>query len=137
MAAPQIEPHITRQAIREILRHWQRGEVNAVMVLEWADIHVNHPDAQYADQEQEGSVAHEILLMLSCLDMHWVTVDDMPWYLELLDTPAGRFLDGWRKFCERLEGVDMEARRRQLKDDPLYHLGAGKDAEPSGEKDLF
>ncbi|MDH4274174.1 MAG: hypothetical protein OEW08_03960 [Gammaproteobacteria bacterium] len=122
MAAPRISPHITRLAICELLGQWRRHEINEVMVLEWADIHVNLPDARYLDEESDGSIAHEVLLLLSCLDLHLVTADDVPCYLALLATPPGEFRQGWQQFAACVGAIDLAARRHALAGHPLYQI---------------
>jgi len=66
------------------------------------------------------TVTKEIVATLDMLDMNLVLPEDMPIYLEFLSTTRGEFEIGYRCWQSKLDAIDYESRRTQLKADPLY-----------------
>ncbi|HEV3145796.1 MAG TPA: hypothetical protein VGZ47_18045 [Gemmataceae bacterium] len=112
---------ISRNEIAEVLRKWQLGLLTAEHVHNWAGARYLHDDVDYDDEENdEHSVANEVMAHLDLLDMNLMVAEDIPIYLEFLETPAGQFEQGCKKFNEALDRIEIEARRQQLTHIPLY-----------------
>jgi hypothetical protein len=113
---------ITREQLCKILEDWQSGRVTAKQVHDWAQDRFWPGEVNYADWEDDAnnSAAKEVLGDLDNLDMNLMTSEDIPIYLEFLQTPRGSFAQGYKKLEAALEAVDFKERQTRLKDDPLY-----------------
>lgn len=110
----------TRKELVDILNKWMAGTLTANEVHKWADD--RYPDVEFDDYEgeEDSSVANEVMGHLDMLNMNLMTAEDIPIYLRFLQTPIGMFDQGYRQFEKETSGIDMLARSRQLKGDPLY-----------------
>ncbi len=116
-----MEHAITRGQIETILRQWQDGALTAEQVHEWAQAMYFPGALEIADEEPDGnSASNEVLQYLDCLDSNLIIVEDVPIYLEFLATPSGQFDNGYRKFVQALDRIDMLSRRQALSRIPLY-----------------
>lgn len=112
---------VTRAEIVELLEQWRAGEFTPAAVHAWASARFLPGDNEFDDETPEGdSAAGVVLGQLASLDMHLVTPDDVPAYLEFLATPPDRFAAGYAAWRAAVESVDYPARRRALCGDPLY-----------------
>jgi hypothetical protein len=116
---------LMRRELAGILRQWADGELSAEQVHEWAssrDMNFANDEIDMDDWEGEGpdSVAHEVLVALDMLDMNLMLVEDIPIYLEFLNTPIDHFNEGYRKWNTALESIDYKVRQQSLKEIPLY-----------------
>jgi hypothetical protein len=113
---------ITRADLAMILMVWLDGYLSADQVHEWAEERAASSRFDVDDWEgpESNSVANEVLMALDMLDMDLMTPDDIPFYLEFLDTPAGHFDTGYHRWRDALHHIDHSARREALRADPLY-----------------
>jgi hypothetical protein len=49
-----------------------------------------------------------------------MVAEDVPIYLAFLDTPRGRFLEGYSKFEQGLSNINYQDRRQRLAETSLY-----------------
>ncbi len=114
---------ITRDSIKSILLQWQNGHIQAKDVLEWAEVSIGSlGSAEFDDWEQneEDSVAKEVLMTLESANMNLILSEDIKAYIEFLDTPLGSFEEGYEKWCHYVDNIDYPARQLKLKNDPFY-----------------
>jgi hypothetical protein len=104
---------LTREKLRSVLVDWQAGALQPLEVLEWAEESVEL-------ESQSDEVIKEILSRLDILHLNLVTVEDVPVFLQVLDTPTER----WREALNLLENhennIDWEARKERYQDHPFY-----------------
>jgi hypothetical protein len=116
---------ITRKEIADVLLRWQAGLLTAQQVHEWAE-ELYFPGCLDFDDEEGGecgddnSVANEVMSALDKLDMDLMLVEDVPIYLEFLETPPGQFLTGYQKCEQTLAQIDRRRRQRDLAEIALY-----------------
>jgi len=115
---------MSRSDIADVLRQWQAGLLTAEQVHAWAEELYFPGSLDFDDYEgdEENSVANEVMSCLDMLNMKLIVVEDVPIYLEFLETPKGQFVDGYRKFENALSLIDYQERCRRLAQNPLYAL---------------
>jgi len=115
---------MTRGEIITVLRRWRAGELTAKQVHDWAQSQYFPGRLDYDDEEDEESVADDVMHALDSIDMNLVIVEDVPIYLEFLATPRGQSREGYRRWREALDRVHSPERQRerqkQLAGDPFY-----------------
>jgi len=112
---------VSRGEITDVLRKWQAGLLASEQVHEWAEDIFAPGELDFEDEDVYGnSVANEVLASLDSLDMNLVIVDDVPIYLEFLECAPNQFERGYRRFRDALHQIDIEARQRELRTNPLY-----------------
>lgn len=94
--------------------------MTSIEVLSWADSRYPSDDVDYEDWEGDDSVTNEVLGALDMLDMNLALPEDAPIYLQFLSTPAGKFASGHAEFRRRLDAIDHNYRREQLRDTMPY-----------------
>jgi hypothetical protein len=107
---------VTREDIARVLTEWSNGRMTSIEVLSWADSLYPSDDVDYEDWEGEDSVTKEVLAALDMLDMNLALPEDAPIYLQFLSTPAAEFASGYREFRRKLDAIDYDRRRVQLRD---------------------
>lgn len=114
---------VTREDVSRILREWVEGGLSSVDIHSWAESLFMHDGVGYEDWEHDDkSVTNEVLGALDMLDMNLILPEDVPIYLEFLDTPEGQFDAGYALMEKRLEAVDFVARSVLLRDVRPYSL---------------
>lgn len=94
--------------------------MTAEQTHDWAeDMHMRVELDDWEDGE-EHSVANEVLAALDMLDMNLILPEDIPIYLRFLNTPMGRFAEGYSEFQDALERIDYTARQKALATIPIY-----------------
>ena len=116
------DSYVTRGEIIRMLQSWQSGELGTQQLWDWASHRFQSGAAEYDDWDGDDSVAREVLATLDSLDLHLMLVDDVPLYLAFLQTPIGAFDDACNEWRAALAGLDYGARKRVLRDDPIYAL---------------
>ena len=113
---------VSRVEVANVLRQWQDRALTVSQMHEWAEGLYLPGDIDFDDNEGEleDSAVKEVLASLDLLDMNLVTADDVPIYLEFLNTPVGQFQEGYRRFQAALATIDYEKRRVALAGDPFY-----------------
>ena len=99
-------PNVTRDELRNTLREWKSGSLEPQEVLEWA----------------EERYDLEILTCLDSLHQNLITVEDVPVFLQMLDTPPERGQDALKLLAKHDESVDWEARKDKYKSHPFYGI---------------
>jgi hypothetical protein len=104
-----------REDVATIVRDWGAGRMSSVEVLDWAVAHYLSDDIDYEDWEGDNSVTNEVLGALDMLDMNLAIPEDAAIYLDFLSTPIGQFEVGYADFQRRLDEIDYDRRRGQLR----------------------
>ena len=111
---------IKREDVGRVLTDWSSGRKTTDEVMRWADSLYPSDDVDYEDWEGDDSVTNEVLAALDMLDMNLVLPEDAPIYLRFLSTPAGEFTSGYAEFRRRLDAIDYDCRRKELRDTMPY-----------------
>lgn len=114
--------YVTRGELIRMLQSWQAGELATQQLWDWASHRFQAGRADFDDWDGEESVAREVLTMFDSLDLHLVLVEDVPLHLAFLQTPIGAFGEGRSAWHAALAALDYAARRRNLREDPIYAL---------------
>ena len=93
-------PVVTRNDIAIILRAWQAGEMSAKDVHAWADDHYFPGSTEFIDWEDDQSVSNEVMALLDMLDVGHPFPEQIPIHLEFLETPSGKFAEGYERWKE-------------------------------------
>ena len=106
---------ITRGEVRAVLQAWQRDELTARKVHDWAE-------DRYAASafEPEDEVVNEVLAKLDTLDMNLTTTADVPALLTALEQPPAEMQDTIAALERYFDSVNIAARIIQCAADPLY-----------------
>ena len=115
---------IERGDVKKILLKWRDGLLSAREVHAWAENRYNVNGYNCSDWEgdEELSVTNEVLSAQDRLDMNLMTVEDIPVYLEFLETPIGEFDSGMLKFEQYLDSINYKERKKKLAEVELYAL---------------
>lgn len=114
---------ITRDILQQKLIAWTSGVISAQELHNWVtDIQLEMPEFEDWEEEGDGrfSVSKEVLAELEMLDVNFVTLDDIPIFLDLLNTPTGGFGEAYIRFIARLQEINVPARMRALKTTEPY-----------------
>jgi hypothetical protein len=113
---------IRRQDLKEKLLQWQEGQITAHELNNWAGENYPNDDVEYEDwdEAEEYSVANEVLAALDMMDMNLMTPEDVPAYLDFLETPPAMFDEGYKKLQKYLEQIDIKRRAAALVADSFY-----------------
>ena len=106
---------ITRAEVRAVLEAWQRDELTARTVHDWAQ-------DRYAASafEAEDDVVNEVLAKLDTLDINLITTADAPALLTALGQPPAKAQASIAALERYFDSVDIAARMIQCAADPLY-----------------
>lgn len=110
-----------KDQIENLLRAWQAGEIDAMELHRtaegiWEDC---GPWEDYPESDPRSIVA-EVLSELEVLNHQWIIAEDIPMFLEFLDTPAGEEEVSWQKWKRYWDEMDMEARRKKVEGNIFY-----------------
>src|ERR1700753_2508 len=97
-----------RHEIGDLLTRWQAREIAEREIHEIAEEMWERREWPNADKSQDESIAIEALIQLDALPSAWITVDDVPAFLEFLGTPAGEALEGWRRWTHYWDSLDFD-----------------------------
>ena len=127
--------HIERDVLEALLKRWQTEEIDERTV---------HEEAESLWEEQEHwptypkddprSIAVEVLSQLEILNHQLITRADIPAMLEFLNTPQGSELRGWSVWERYWEKLDLDTRKKALKDNPYYSTEGGDINFRSGKR---
>lgn len=100
---------ITREDIKNILMSWQKGDISAHEIHQWASDNYPNDDVEYNDWEgnEEESVSNEVLAALDMMDMNLTTTKDIPAFLEFLATPIGEITEGLKKLGKYHNSINI------------------------------
>ena len=99
-----MAPGTTRAELDAQLERWRAGGIDAASLKRWVE----------SVPRGEDEVAREALAELDLLEVHLLTVDDVPALHALL---ASGDLSAWRRYRA---AIDLDARSKRLRRDPLY-----------------
>jgi hypothetical protein len=113
---------ISRKDLREKLLQWQGGRMRAPELNDWAVENYLNDDVEYEDwdEAEENSVTNSVLGALDMMDIDLMTPEDIPTYLDFLETPPASFEEGYKKLQQYLEKIDIKKRAAALVTDPFY-----------------
>jgi hypothetical protein len=100
-----------RDSIKRVLERWRSGEITGRAVQDEAEELWESAEWPEYDDADDESIASEVVMQLDALDIGWISVDDIPAFLDFLSTPPGNSLDGWRRWQQYWNGIDFERRR--------------------------
>lgn len=111
-----------RREIGNLLIRWRAGELKKRDVHKIAKDRWAARDWPDVEKSQDDSIALEAVMQLDALPSTWITVDDVPAFLEFLSTPSGKALEGWRRWTQYWDGLDFDVRCKAVENNRLYSL---------------
>ncbi|MGB5162978.1 MAG: hypothetical protein WBO69_12435 [Thermoanaerobaculia bacterium] len=111
---------INREPLRELLKRWDSGELDARQVHEHAEQLWDSLEQHQFPREDRRSIAAEVLSQLDILNHQLITPEDIPAMMQFLDTLRGSELDGWKRWQRYWDELDMDERIESLKDNNYY-----------------
>ncbi len=111
---------INREPLRELLKRWASGELDARQIHEHAEQLWDSLEQHQFPREDRRSIAAEVLSQLDILNHQLITPEDIPAMMQFLDTPRGSELDGWKRWQRHWAELDMDERIESLKDNHYY-----------------
>jgi hypothetical protein len=106
---------VTRADIAQVLDRWEAGGWSAQQVHVWADDLYFPGSLEFDDRFQDdASVANCALSELSCLDINFITTEDIAIFRRALESPLEATLSAIDRFEVDLKGRDIDLRRREL-----------------------
>jgi len=113
---------ISRKDLREKLLQWQDGRITAPELNDWAGGNYPNDEIEYEDWDETGenSVTNEVLAALDMMDMNLMAPEDIPVYLDFLETPPAAFEEGYKKLQQYLNQIDINKRAADLVTDQFY-----------------
>lgn len=85
--------------------------------MNWAKTVCAGRNLVYQDWEDgENSISNLIIDHLEKLDVNFVTIEDISAMMEFLDTPNGKFENGYKKWENYLSRIDYKERINKFKD---------------------
>jgi len=113
---------ISRKDLKEKLLQLQEGRITALELNDWAGGNYLNDEIDYEDWDEAGedSVTNEVLAALDMMDMNLMTPEDVPAYLDFLETPPAAFEEGYKKLQQYLNRIDIKKRAAALVTDPFY-----------------
>lgn len=121
MPTVQTNGEIERSSLLALLNEWRHGAIDERSVHEWAEETIEQVGElpQY-DEDDPRSIAVEILLQLDALNHQLITRDDIPAIEAFLQTRTGDEARGWANWKRYWQQLDLENRRKVLKENPYY-----------------
>lgn len=113
---------LSREDLKEKLLQWQEGQITAQELNNWAGENYPNDDVDYEDwdEAEAHSVTNEVLAALDMMDMNLMTSEDVPAFLDFLETPPASFEEGYKKFQRYQEQIDIKKRAADLVTEPFY-----------------
>ena len=109
--AAQTGRSVSREELSALLLRWQAGDASAAEVKAFAE-------AASGRDAPRDEILHEVVAELDVLEVHLLTVEDVPALLAFLaatDFAAAR--DTWTR---HRDAIDLDARSKRLKKIDLY-----------------
>ncbi len=119
---------MTREYLMSLLEAWRNDLITAKQLHECINslypgkvaIFLDKEGKEYEDGDKEDSVCREVLGNLDMMDMDYDWKDDIDAYIEFLKTPIGQFEEGAKKFYDYKKSIDIEERRKKLRNIEPY-----------------
>ncbi|XVN40870.1 MAG: hypothetical protein RCO49_09110 [Rickettsia endosymbiont of Argas persicus] len=111
---------VTREYLISLLRAWQQNKITTARFYETIEIIHASSDSKYLDWENDGelvtweSVTSEIIAYFEMLDLDYITQEDIESIIEFLNTPIGKFDEGWKKWQQFEYSTNIEERIKKL-----------------------
>lgn len=99
-----------------MLRAWQNNKITTLDLYSTA-LQLRAVDDKKLldwDNNEECSVTMEIIAYLDCLDMDFITQEDVEPAIEFLETRINNFDEGLKKWQQYTSSIDYEERVRRL-----------------------
>lgn len=103
-----------------LLEEWANGAVDAQHVHEVAESLWDQHEWPILPDEDDRSIAIEVLMHLDMLNVQWITTDDIPAMRAFLGTLPGRSVLGWQAWTDYWDNLDFEKRRRDVQANDYY-----------------
>ncbi len=112
---------VTREYLISLLEAWQENKISANSIYETAS-NLFSSKLIVIDEEgkEDNSVTREVLAYLECLDMDFITQDDIEPCKEFLKTPIGQFDEGLKKWQNYIATINHEERVKKLQGQAPY-----------------
>lgn len=112
---------VTREYLISLLEAWQKNKISAKSIYETAS-NLYSSKLIVIDEEgnEDNSVTREVLAYLECLDMDFITQDDIEPCKQFLKTPIGKFHEGLKKWQNYLTTINHEERVKKLQGQDPY-----------------
>jgi hypothetical protein len=112
---------VDRHELQTLLRLWEEGKHSERDVHEEAERlwEMGRPWPEYPE-EDDRSIAVEVLSQLDILNHQLITREDIPAMLTFLSTPPDHARQGWSLWRDYWTNIDFARRREQLADNPYY-----------------
>lgn len=96
---------IKRRDILDRLLQWKNGNLTRDEIYAWANEIYFPGEIDFDDWEgvKDNSVANEILSRLGMLNLDSYSENDIPVFIEFLNTPIGQFETGYDKFIKQID----------------------------------
>ena len=112
---------ISRREIIDLLQQWYQGSKGEEEVFDWVSMKLSDEPVSYADQESDGnSAAKMVMTSLAKMNSLLIVAEDVPFYIDLLQTPQGNFAMGFAQFAARIQKIDRDKRRHELAKTHFY-----------------
>ncbi len=113
-------PKVTLDELSELLVKWERGDLTAQQVWDWADARYWPGDTEIDDWEGDLSATNEILAQLDSMDINLVLVDDVPIHRRFLVSPREHTAQAYEVWKSELDSIDYRQRQKTHRDDPMF-----------------
>jgi hypothetical protein len=104
------------------LLQWQEGQITPRELNNLAGENYPNDEVEYEDwdEAETNSVTNEVLAALDMMDINLMTPEDVPAYLDFIETPPASFEEGYKKLQQYLKQINIKKRAAPLVADPLY-----------------
>jgi len=111
---------ISRKLLLDLVSQWETGALSEIEVHEKAEELWEQNEWPQLGEGNPHSIEIEVLSQLEILNHQLITTEDIPAIVNFLRTPSGQEKNGWEAWRQYWENIDLEARKRTLKDNPYY-----------------
>lgn len=112
---------ITRREIIDLLQQWYQSSKGEEEVFDWVSMKLSDEPVSYDDNEADGNSASKMVMTsLAKMDNLLIVAEDAPIYIDLLQTPVGKFTQGFAQFAASIQAIDKTKRRHQLATTHFY-----------------
>ena len=111
---------VSRGEVIDVLQKWLKGEVDEEELYRWAGSRYSVSDYDVEDREEDDSITNEVLGHLDMMDMNLVVKEDIPAMIEFLNTPKGKFNEGYSQWARYTKSINYKQRKEKLRHNPFY-----------------
>jgi hypothetical protein len=113
-------PALSRSVLSSWIDRWLDGELTEAQLHELAESVWERCEWPESAEDDDDSIAIEVLSQLDIMDHQLITKDDGPALLAFLNTPVGEARLGWEVWRRYLDGIDIQARASALAGHEFY-----------------